>query len=107
MTSLTGALAGLVAALTALRSTGAPNGSIRTRVTDPTPISADEFSIWGQQYLYPGVAKWHPGYCNKCDVVTVPYALRWLDWQYVLNWRIKDWWRWKALPRLRSLTRGG
>lgn len=83
------------------------NGSIRTRVTDPTPISADEFSIWGQQYLYPGVAKWHPGYCNKCDVVTVPYALRWLDWQYVLNWRIKDWWRWKALPRLRSLTRGG
>jgi hypothetical protein len=34
---------------------------------------------------------WHLRFlpCDTCDVVTLPYALRWLDWRW-LRWEIRS-----------------
>lgn len=52
------------------------NGSIRTRLRRGDE-SGDN---------YPGSRRWSFGRCTKCDVVTWPVVIRWVD---------PGWWNWK------------
>lgn len=72
------------------------NGSVRTRV------AREEI---GAGMKYPAEVPWRFGHCvgsvidkagtrsEPCGVVTWPYALRWLDWRYVLLWRLPRLWK--------------
>jgi hypothetical protein len=49
---------------------------------------------------YPASNPWRFGHCDRCDVITWPWATRKLDptwWKYeirsAIRWRIPQWWR--------------
>lgn len=53
-------------------------GSIRTHKRDRT---------FPCEYVYPSTAWWRFGHCTRCGVITWPFAIRWFDWRYLLNWK--------------------
>lgn len=67
-------------------------GYVRTKVPD-LPIDEEWVAQHGFQGKHPGVAVWHPGYCTKCAVVTIPWALTRLDPTRFPHWARWQWWR--------------
>lgn len=38
--------------------------------------------------------KWRFNRCDRCDVVTLPYVVRYVDWRFLVFWQIRNlkWW---------------
>lgn len=59
---------------------------------DPDPESEPTGSYKDE---HPGSNQWRFGRCGECGLRTWPYAVRWVDWRYVLVWKLKHGvWSW-------------
>jgi hypothetical protein len=64
-------------------------GYISTRVPDPG---------FPGYFEHPGARPWHFGYCNKCNVMTIPVALTRLA-PANIRWRFHFWWKYDRFGR--------
>jgi hypothetical protein len=70
------------------RCPGWAGGGIHRAKVDRCP-SGGYINAYGERAW-----KWRFHTCQICDVLVLPYMVRWIDPAYIWHWKIKDFPRW-------------